>query len=212
MAWPLTPLRTYNFQAAPEIKADDLNKFQSAINGVINGTYKLKGLNLSTANAGTTPATAATGAIWMHPANQAEFGISTSVPTAQTGTSQLIYSSKIIAAWANFSDNNGTITLNEGFRITSIVRQVQAVTNYQGYVVTVNTFQNGDPLWYHAYQPYGMLTASNNNGVTTWGRVHCSNYFFDATTHQYFFWIQKQISSDSSAYLNPTDKLSVFFY
>ena len=42
MAWPATPLTTYNAGVPPSIQAFDLNAFQSAINGIIGGTYSLK--------------------------------------------------------------------------------------------------------------------------------------------------------------------------
>lgn len=42
MAWPSTALTTYVAGVAPAIQAFDLNAFQSAINGIINGTYSLK--------------------------------------------------------------------------------------------------------------------------------------------------------------------------
>ena len=42
MAWPLTALRTYVANTTPTIRASDLNDFQTAINGVIGGTYSLK--------------------------------------------------------------------------------------------------------------------------------------------------------------------------
>ena len=38
MAWPSTPLTTYSAGIAPAIQAFDLNAFQSAINGIVNGT------------------------------------------------------------------------------------------------------------------------------------------------------------------------------
>jgi hypothetical protein len=41
MAWPSTPLTTYSAGIAPAIQAFDLNAFQSAINGIVNGTYSL---------------------------------------------------------------------------------------------------------------------------------------------------------------------------
>lgn len=42
MAWPLSPLTSYVGTTTPYIKATDLNSFQSAINGVFNGTLSLK--------------------------------------------------------------------------------------------------------------------------------------------------------------------------
>jgi hypothetical protein len=44
MAWPSTPLTTYSAGNPPAIQAADLNAFQSAINGIINGTYSLRGV------------------------------------------------------------------------------------------------------------------------------------------------------------------------
>lgn len=44
MAWPNSPLTTYSPGTTPWIKADDLNAIQSAINGIINGTYTVKTL------------------------------------------------------------------------------------------------------------------------------------------------------------------------
>lgn len=41
MAWPSTPLTTYSAGIAPAIQAFDLNAFQSAINGIVKGTYSL---------------------------------------------------------------------------------------------------------------------------------------------------------------------------
>lgn len=46
MAWPSTPLTTYNPATTPAIKASDLNSFQTGINGIVNGTYSLNGLVL----------------------------------------------------------------------------------------------------------------------------------------------------------------------
>lgn len=41
MAWPNTPLTTYLSGGLPALKAFDNNSYQSAINGIINGTYSL---------------------------------------------------------------------------------------------------------------------------------------------------------------------------
>lgn len=43
MAWPATALTTYTAGSTPAIKAVDLNAFQNAITGIINGTYSLRG-------------------------------------------------------------------------------------------------------------------------------------------------------------------------
>lgn len=53
MAWPSTPLTTYVANFTPAIKAFDLNSFQSAINGIVNGTYNLAGVTLTTGTAGS---------------------------------------------------------------------------------------------------------------------------------------------------------------
>lgn len=46
MACPNTPRTTYIANRTPAIKADDLNAFQSAINGIINGTFSLGSVNI----------------------------------------------------------------------------------------------------------------------------------------------------------------------
>lgn len=53
MAWPATPLTTYVPSFTPAIKAFDLNAFQSAINGLVNGTYKLAAVTTTTGTAGS---------------------------------------------------------------------------------------------------------------------------------------------------------------
>lgn len=53
MAWPSTALTTYSPGTTPWIKADDLNSFQSAINGIINGTYTLKTLYVDSTGGNT---------------------------------------------------------------------------------------------------------------------------------------------------------------
>lgn len=53
MAWPSTALTSYLPGTTPWIKADDLNAFQSAINGIINGTYTLKTLYVDSTGGNT---------------------------------------------------------------------------------------------------------------------------------------------------------------
>lgn len=53
MAWPNTPLTSYSPGTTPWIKADDLNAIQSAINGIINGTYTLKTLYVDSTGGNT---------------------------------------------------------------------------------------------------------------------------------------------------------------
>jgi hypothetical protein len=56
MSWPATPLTTYVANTVPAIKAFDLNAFQNGINGIVNGTYSLKGLLIDgTGGAVSTP-------------------------------------------------------------------------------------------------------------------------------------------------------------
>ena len=45
-AWPRTPLTTYVSNTTPVIHASDLNSFQSAINGIILGTYSEQGITV----------------------------------------------------------------------------------------------------------------------------------------------------------------------
>lgn len=63
MAWPATPLTTYTANTAPAIKAFDLNAFQSGINGIINGTYNLQAVTVTSGSPGSVIAPAVAGAI-----------------------------------------------------------------------------------------------------------------------------------------------------
>lgn len=53
MTWPATPLTTYVANLTPAIAAYDLNAFQSGINGLVNGTYNLQSVTLTTGTPGT---------------------------------------------------------------------------------------------------------------------------------------------------------------
>lgn len=56
MAWPSTPLTTYVANFTPAIKALDLNSFQSGINGIVNGTYKLQAVTTTAGTPGSAVA------------------------------------------------------------------------------------------------------------------------------------------------------------
>lgn len=56
MTWPATPLTTYVANSTPAIAAADLNAFQTGINGLVNGTFNLQGLTLTTGTPGSVVA------------------------------------------------------------------------------------------------------------------------------------------------------------
>ena len=56
MAWPSTPLTTYIANSTPSIKAFDLNAMQTGTNGIINGTYNLQAVTVTTGTPGSVVA------------------------------------------------------------------------------------------------------------------------------------------------------------
>lgn len=113
MAWPSTALTTYTANTAPAIKAFDLNSFQSGINGLVNGTYDLQGLTLTTGTPGGVVAPVDGSLI----AARTVFG--TAVPSADTLQAGEVCRDSPPAAVARFEGTGAGINLKSGYGIHS---------------------------------------------------------------------------------------------
>lgn len=116
MAWPATPLTTYSAGTTPTIKAFDLNAFQSAINGIITGTYSLKGLLLDGTGGNVVAPPPGAAQVTAQLTGTSAPTTPFTVPTLGTGN--------VLGGWANV--NGATATLNRGFNVYSIARTAGA--------------------------------------------------------------------------------------
>lgn len=123
MAWPKTPLTTYVGGNTPALKAFDNNAYQSAINGIVNGTYSLLGLVLDgTGGAVVTPTAGA--------ATVSALLSGTTAPTTAVSAATLGVGT-VCSGWARLT---GAGALLRGFNVLSVARTGGAPTG--DYTVT----------------------------------------------------------------------------
>ncbi len=111
MAWPSTPLTTYLAHMVPVIKAFDLNAFQSAIVGIINGTYSLKAFVVDGTGGSVVAPVAGTGAV------SASFCGTTAPTTALAAGTFGIAGVPLGMAYVA-----GTGTINNAYNVFSVTR------------------------------------------------------------------------------------------
>lgn len=111
MAWPATPLTSYNAGLPPAIKAFDLNAFQSAINGIVLGTYSLKALYVD--GTGGAVITALSGTVGVTALLSGTTAPTTAYPLGTLGRGT------VVGGWAVF---DGTGALLRGYNVRSCAR------------------------------------------------------------------------------------------
>ena len=112
MAWPNTPLTSYSPGTTPWIKADDLNAIQSAINGIINGTYTLKTLYVDSTGGNTAaqlPGLVVANGRVTH----------TTLPNTVNYAAGTVAQGSVVRAWAVV---NGDSSFARGFKVYSTGR------------------------------------------------------------------------------------------
>lgn len=149
MAWPSTTLTTYTANTAPAIKAFDLNAFQTGINGIVNGTYDLQAVTLTTG----TPGAAVTPVNGSLIAARTVFGTAVPGNTVQAGE----YPRDSAPAGMGHI-NAAAATLRAGFGIDAIQRlgagdyrvtfnRVPTGPSANNSVVSVSMQYSGDAIW-----------------------------------------------------------------
>lgn len=149
MTWPATPLTTYVANFTPAIAAYDLNAFQDGINGLVNGTYNLQSVTLTTGTPGTVVSAVPGSAI------AARQVASTTLPGTTLQPGEYFRDNCIVAA--AHIDGAGA-ALRAGFGIHSIQRlgagdyrvtltRVPTGPSAANSVVSVSMKYSGDAIW-----------------------------------------------------------------
>lgn len=111
MSWPSTPLTTYVANSTPAIKAADLGFFQSGINGIVNGTFNLQGVVLTTGTPGSL-VTPVNGSVLT-----ARSLFSTTVPTPNTSQAGEHFRETAPAALGYFVLGGSAVTVRTAYGI-----------------------------------------------------------------------------------------------
>lgn len=158
MAWPSTALTSYLPGTTPWIKADDLNAFQSAINGIINGTYSHKALVVDGTGGSVVSPTAGTVRVSSSVSGQsnvAPFGLPT-VPIGELNREQILLGAAHVLMNPFTPD---TISGVGGFNVRRVVRSSTGVF----VVVFNNAFPNS---YRHVAQVTTILDVGGGTFVT----------------------------------------------
>lgn len=113
MAWPSTPITTYVANSTPTIKAADLNSIQSAINAIVNGTYNLQGVTLTTGTPGSIVAPVPGSLV------AARSVFSTTIPTPSTLSAGEHFRESAPASCGSFAGTGMGLILKSGFGIAA---------------------------------------------------------------------------------------------
>ena len=132
MAWPSTTLTTYTANTAPAIKAFDLNAFQTGINGIVNGTYDLQAVTLTTGTPGaaTTPVNGSLIA--------ARSVFDSAVPSPNTLTAGEVCKNSAPSAVGRFEGTLAGINLRSGYGIHDKLRNSAG-----SYLITLQAVPTG---------------------------------------------------------------------
>lgn len=121
MAWPNTPLTTYLAGMTPYIKAADLNAFQVAINGLVNGTLSVKSIVAD--GTGGNAASPAAGEVHV-----SRSVADSAIPSTATTDKGQLYKESCPTTMCSIS--GGFLTVYWGYGVYSVARGMAAAGDY----------------------------------------------------------------------------------